>query len=168
MPNEHNHANMKHDHHSHDHHESLNKTAFMATLHCMAGCSIGEIVGMALGTWLGLTNSSIILLSVVLAFVTGYSLTLVPLLKADISISKAWKLALASDTASITIMEIVDNGLMLVIPGAMTAGLTNLTFWGSLLLSIVLAGAVAFPVVRWLISQGKGHAVVHQYHGHSH
>lgn len=168
MPNEHDHANMKHDNHSHDHHESLNKTAFMATLHCMTGCSIGEILGMALGTWLGLTNASIILLSVVLAFVTGYSLTLVPLLKADISISKAWKLALASDTASITIMEIVDNGLMLVIPGAMTAGLTNLTFWGSLLLSIVLAGAVAFPVVRWLISQGKGHAVVHQYHGHSH
>lgn len=166
MAHEHHHS---HDeHHDHSQHTSLNKTAFTATLHCMTGCSIGEIVGMALGSALGMTNSSIVILSVVLAFITGYSLTMLPLLKADLSFAQAWKLALASDTASITIMEIVDNGLMLIIPGAMTAGLTDLTFWGSLLLSIAISGAAAYPVVRWLIARGKGHAVVHQYHSHAH
>jgi Domain of unknown function (DUF4396) len=147
-------------------HGSLNRIAFSATVHCLTGCSIGEVLGMVIGTALGLGNWSTIALAVVLAFAFGYLLTMLPLLRAGIGLTTAVGLAFASDTASITIMEIVDNLVMLVIPGAMDAGLTEFRFWGSLALSLVIAGVAAFPVVRWLIARGRGHAVVHGYHAH--
>ena len=152
---------------AHSHHNNLNRTALSATIHCMTGCSIGEVSGMIIGSLLLLSNWATVFISVVLAFIFGYSLTMIPLLKAGLPLTKAMSLAFASDTASITIMEIVDNLLMLVIPGAMAAGLASGLFWGSLLVAILIAGVVAFPVVRWLIARGKGHAVVHQYHQHS-
>ena len=116
------------------------------------------------GTALGLSNAATIVLAVLLAFVFGYALTLAPLVRAGLGWGGALKLAFLSDTASITIMEIVDNAIMLVIPGAMDAGLTDFRFWGSLAFSLVVAGFAAFPVNRWLIARGKGHAVVHNYH----
>jgi hypothetical protein len=122
---------------------------------------------MVIGTALGWGNWSTVALAVVLAFVFGYLLTMLPLLRAGIGYRTALKLAFAADTVSITIMEIVDNAVMLAIPGAMDAGLTEFRFWGSLALSLVIAGMVAFPVVRWLIARGRGHAVVHKYHGHN-
>ena len=146
------------------HHDSLNRLAFSATLHCLTGCSIGEVAGMAVGTALSLGNWSTIVLSVVLAFAFGYLLTMLPLLRAGVAPRTALGLALASDTVSIMIMEIVDNALMLVIPGAMDAGLDEFLFWGSLALSLVIAGVAAFPVVRALIARNRGHAVVHAYH----
>jgi len=158
---------MDHSHHQHQHHgmqsSSLNRTAWSATLHCLTGCAIGEVLGMVIGTALGWGNASTIALAVVLAFFFGYALTLLPLLKA-MSIGAAMKLALAADTASITIMEIVDNAIMLVIPGAMDAGLGSLLFWGSLAFALAVAAIAAFPVNRWLISRGRGHAVVHAHH----
>jgi len=149
------------------HHDSLNRLAFSATVHCLTGCSIGEVAGMAVGTALSLGNWSTIVLSVVLAFAFGYLLTMLPLLRAGVAPRTALGLALASDTVSITIMEIVDNALMLVIPGAMDAGLDEFLFWGSLALSLVIAGVAAFPVVRALIARNRGHAVVHAYHARS-
>src|SRR5687767_9951261 len=155
---------MDHAHHNHAHHpQSLNRTAWSATLHCLTGCAIGEVLGMVIGTALGWGNGATIALAVALAFLFGYALTLVPLLKV-MDVGKALKLALASDTASITIMEIVDNGIMLVIPGAMDAGLASILFWGSLAAALAIAAVVAFPVNRWLIARGRGHAVVHAYH----
>jgi len=145
---------------------SLNRVAFLATVHCLTGCAIGEVLGMIIGTALGWGNVATIVLAVVLAFVFGYSLTMLPLLRAGLALGAAVPLALASDTISIAVMEIVDNAIMLLIPGAMDAGLTNLLFWGSLAVSLLIAGAVAFPVNRWLIVRGKGHAVVHAHHGH--
>jgi hypothetical protein len=157
---------MKHAHH-HSHHDpsapSLNRTAWSATLHCLTGCAIGEVLGMVIGTALGWGNGATIALAVVLAFMFGYALTLLPLLKA-MAVRSALKLALAADTASITVMEIVDNAIMLVIPGAMDAGLNSLLFWGSLAFSLAVAAIAAFPVNRWLIARGKGHAVVHAHH----
>ena len=154
-----------------DQHGSLNRLAFSATVHCLTGCSIGEVLGMVIGTALGLGTGKTIALAVVLAFVFGYLLTMIPLLRAKVPLRTALGLAFASDTASITIMEIVDNGVMLLIPGAMDAGLTEFRFWGSLALALLIAGAAAYPVVRWLIAHGRGHAVVHKYHadggGHS-
>ncbi len=147
-------------------HGSLNRVALSATIHCLTGCSIGEVLGMVIGTALGWGNWSTVALAVVLAFVFGYLLTMLPLLRAGIGYRIALGLAFAADTASITIMEIVDNAVMLAIPGAMDAGLTDFRFWGSLALSLVIAGVAAFPVVRWLIARGRGHAVVHKYHGH--
>jgi hypothetical protein len=146
------------------HYESLNRLAFNATFHCLTGCSIGEVLGMVIGTALGLGDGSTIALAVVLAFVFGYLLTMLPLLRAGVALRTALGLAFASDTVSITIMEIVDNAVMLVIPGAMDVGLTEFRFWGSLALALFVAGVVAFPVVRWLIARGRGHAVVHKYH----
>jgi hypothetical protein len=146
------------------HQPSLNRLAVSATLHCLTGCSIGEVLGMVIGTALGLGNWSTIALSVVLAFVFGYLLTMLPLLRAGVAPRTALGLAFASDTVSIVIMEIVDNLVILLIPGAMDAGLDTLLFWGALVLSLFLAGIVAFPAVRWLIGRGRGHAVVHQYH----
>lgn len=143
---------------------TLNKTAFSATVHCLTGCAIGEILGMVIGSILLLSNLHTIILSILLAFIFGYSLTMLPLLRAGIDLRVALGLAFASDTASITIMEIVDNTIMLFIPGAMSAGLTTSLFWLSLIFSLLIAGLAAFPVVRWLISRGQGHAVVHQYH----
>ena len=160
---------MEHKHHSnhaaHAHHggSSLNRTAWSATLHCLTGCAIGEVLGMVIGTALGWGNGATIALAVVLAFMFGYALTLLPLLKA-MAVSSALKLALAADTASITVMEIIDNAIMLVIPGAMDAGLNSLLFWGSLAFSLAVAAVAAFPVNRWLIARGKGHAVVHAHH----
>jgi hypothetical protein len=161
---------MQHAHHEHQHHHhaaaapSLNRTAWSATLHCLTGCAIGEVLGMVIGTALGWGNGSTIALAVVLAFIFGYAFTLVPLLKL-MSFPSAAKLALAADTASITVMEIVDNAIMLVIPGAMDAGLDTLLFWGSLAFALAVAAVAAFPVNRWLIARGKGHAVVHANHG---
>ena len=146
---------------------SLNRTAWSATLHCLTGCAIGEVLGMVIGTALGWGNAPTIALAVVLAFCFGYALTLRPLLAA-MPFAAALRLALAADTASITVMEIVDNAIMLVIPGAMAAGLASLLFWASLALSLALAAVAAFPVNRWLIARGRGHAVVHGHHHHHH
>jgi hypothetical protein len=158
---------MEHAHHHHAHHhqpaQSLNRTAWSATLHCLTGCAIGEVLGMVIGTALGWGNAATIALAVVLAFLFGYALTLLPLLKA-VGVKTAAKLALASDTASITVMEIVDNAIMLVIPGAMTAGLSSILFWASLAFALAVAAVAAFPVNRWLIARGMGHAVVHAHH----
>ncbi len=142
----------------------LNRLAFTATAHCLSGCATGEILGLLIGTALGWTNPPTIALAVVLAFFFGYAFTMVPLLKAGLAFATVLKLALASDTVSILIMEIVDNAIMLVIPGAMDAGLDSGLFWISLLVALLIAGAAAFPVNRWLISRGKGHAVVHHHH----
>ncbi len=143
---------------------SLNRTAFQATVHCLTGCAIGEVLGMVIGTALGLSNLATIALAVLLAFFFGYALTLIPLLRANIPFRTALGLALASDTASITVMEIVDNAIMLMIPGAMDAGLASALFWVSLAVSLLIAGIVAYPVNRWLISRGRGHAVIHGHH----
>ncbi len=148
-------------HHAHDHDASLG-VAISATLHCLTGCAIGEIAGMAIGTAAGFSNFGTIVLSIVLAFVFGYSLTSMPLFKAGFALAAVVPIALASDTLSITTMEIVDNLVIVVIPGALDAGLGDLLFWGSLCFSLVLAGAAAVPVNRWLIGRGKGHAVVHE------
>jgi hypothetical protein len=121
---------------------------------------------MVLGTTWGWGNWATVALSVALAFIFGYSLTLLPLLRAKITLGAALGLAFASDTLSITVMEIIDNAIMLIIPGAMAAGLDSALFWGSMSLSLILAGLAAFPLNRWLIARGRGHAVVHAYHGH--
>jgi hypothetical protein len=145
---------------------NLNRIAFSATVHCLTGCAIGEVLGMVIGTALGWGDYQTIALAVVLAFFFGYSLTMIPLLRSGIGLAAAVPVALAADTISIAVMEIVDNAIMLWIPGAMEAGLTNVLFWGSLAVALLIAGAVAFPVNRWLIVRGKGHAVVHAHHGH--
>jgi len=151
----------------HEHHElptagrPLTTVAISATLHCLTGCAIGEVLGMAVGTGLGLSNWWTVVLSVALAFVFGYSLTSLPLLRAGLALGAVIPIALASDTFSIVVMEIVDNAIMVVVPGAMNAGLGVLLFWGSLAFSLSIAFAVAVPVNRWLIARGKGHAAVH-------
>ncbi|MCA1731173.1 MAG: DUF4396 domain-containing protein [Actinobacteria bacterium] len=145
---------------------SLNRTAFSATAHCLTGCAIGEVLGLAIGSALGWGNFATIVLAVVLAFFFGYSLTVLPLLRSGLTVTAALSLAFASDTLSIAVMEIVDNLVVLVVPGAMEAGLGDLLFWGSLVLALAVAFVATFPVNRYLISRGKGHAVVHQYHGH--
>ena len=166
---------MNHAHHEHAVHmmhgaqeshrgPSLNTLAWSATLHCLTGCAIGEVLGMVIGTALGWGNLETIALAVVLAFLFGYALTMRPLLVSGMPLRQAAKLALAADTASITVMEIVDNAIMLVIPGAMDASLDSFLFWGSLALALALAAVAAFPVNRWLIARGKGHAVVHTHH----
>jgi hypothetical protein len=146
---------------------SLNRLAFSATAHCLTGCAIGEVLGLVIGTALGWGNVATIALAVVLAFLFGYSLTMLPLLRSGLALASVLPLAFASDTLSITIMEIVDNLIMVVIPGAMEAGLASLLFWGSLAFALAVAFVAAFPVNRWLIVRGKGHAVVHEYH-HTH
>jgi hypothetical protein len=141
----------------------LNRLAASATTHCLTGCAIGEVAGLAIGTALGWGNGPTIALAVVLAFLIGYSFTIRPLLAAGLTFGVA---AFAADTLSIFVMEVVDNGLMLVIPGAMEAGLGDPLFWGSLAVALVVAWIAAFPVNRWLIARGRGHAVVHAHHGH--
>ncbi len=151
----------------HDHHAKgapLNWLALSATVHCLTGCAIGEVLGMVIGVGWGWGNLATVALSVVLAFVFGYSFTLVPLLRAGMAFGAALGLALASDTVSIAIMEVVDNAVMLVIPGAMEAGLAQPLFWASLALSLVVAGVAAFPVNRWLIARGRGHALARGHH----
>ena len=160
--------------HEHAHHpgvptpegvESLNRLAFSATVHCLTGCAIGEVLGMIIGTALGWSNFSTIALAVGLAFLFGYGLTMIPLVRA-LPLKTAAYLAFLSDTASITLMEVVDNAIMLLIPGAMDAGVSEPLFWGSLAFALAVAGLAAFPLNRWLIARGRGHAVVHAYHGH--
>jgi hypothetical protein len=158
---------MQTEHATHTSHQpTLNRLAFSATVHCLSGCSIGEVLGMVIGTALDWDNWTTVALSVVLAFIFGYLFTLLPLLREGMKIGTALALAFASDTLSITTMEIVDNAVILVIPGAMDAGLTDLLFWVSLIVSLILAGIAAFPVNRWLITHGRGHALVHQHHIH--
>ena len=159
----------QHDHeHHHEHHEmptsgsALTRVALSATLHCLTGCAIGEVLGMVIGTALGFSEWATVALAVTLAFLFGYALTSLPLLRAGLTVSAVIPIALASDTLSIAVMEIVDNALMLGIPGAMEAGLGSFLFWGSLSFALVIAGAVALPFNRWLIARGKGHAVVHE------
>ena len=143
---------------------SLNRTAFSATLHCLTGCAIGEVLGIVIGTALGWSNFATIALAVVLAFFFGYSLTMIPLLRSGLALATTLPLAFASDTLSITVMEIVDNAVMLVVPGAMEAGLGSFLFWGSLAFALAVAFVAAYPVNRYLIGRGRGHAVVHEYH----
>ncbi|HKH21671.1 MAG TPA: DUF4396 domain-containing protein [Gammaproteobacteria bacterium] len=145
---------------------SLNRTAAQATAHCLTGCAIGEILGMVVGTALGWSAVATIVLAVGLAFFFGYLLTSIPLLRSGMALSAVIPIAFASDTASIAIMEIVDNLIMLVIPGAMNAGLDSLLFWASLAGSLAIAYVAAFPINRYLIARGRGHAVVHAHHGH--
>jgi Domain of unknown function (DUF4396) len=152
---------------------SLNRLAFSATAHCLTGCAIGEVLGLVIGTILGWGNLATIALAVVLAFFFGYSLTMVPLLRSGLALATVLPVAFAADTLSITVMEVVDNLIILIIPGAMEAGLGSLLFWGSLVFALAVAFVAAFPVNRWLIARGKGHAVVHQSHhgghaGHEH
>jgi len=144
--------------------ESLNRLAFSATVHCLTGCAIGEVLGMIVGTALGWSAGATIVLAIVLAFLFGYSLTMLPLLRGGVALSAAIPIALAADTISIAIMEIVDNAILLLIPGAMDADLNSLLFWSSLAFALLVAGAVAYPANRWLIARGRGHAVVHAHH----
>jgi hypothetical protein len=141
---------------------ALTGVALSATLHCLTGCAIGEILGMIIGTALGFSDLGTIALAVALAFLFGYALTSLPLLRAGFAVAAVVPIALASDTASIAVMEIVDNGILLVIPGAMEAGVGDVLFWGSLSVALVVAGAFALPLNRWLIARGRGHAVVHE------
>jgi hypothetical protein len=140
---------------------ALNRLALSATLHCLTGCAIGEIVGMVIGTALVLSNGATVVISIVLAFFFGYGLTSLPLLRAGLALAAVMPIALASDTLSIATMEVVDNGIMVVVPGALNAGLDTLLFWGSLSFSLFVAGLVAIPVNRALLARGKGHAAVH-------
>lgn len=163
--------------HGHAHHDearaeaqdagtSLNRLAFTATVHCLSGCATGEVLGLVIGAALGWGIVPTIVLAVVLAFFFGYLFTMIPLLRAGLAFGAVLKLSLAADTVSVLIMEIVDNAIMLLIPGAMNAGLDSGLFWGSLAVALVIAGAAAFPVNRWLIARGKGHAVIHELHKH--
>jgi Domain of unknown function (DUF4396) len=158
-----------HAHHEHhDHPEmptsgrALSAVALSATLHCLTGCAIGEVLGMIIGTALGFSDVGTIALAVALAFLFGYSLTSLPLLRAGLALGAVIPIAFASDTISIAIMEIVDNAIMVAIPGAMEAGVGDLLFWGALSVALVIAGAFAFPANRWLIARGKGHTAVHE------
>jgi hypothetical protein len=146
------------------HSSTLNRLAFSATAHCLTGCAIGEILGLVIGTALGWSNWPTVALAIALAFLFGYSFTMVPLLRGGIVLGTAIGLALAADTLSIAVMEIVDNAIILAVPGAMEAGLASLLFWGSLALALAVAFVAAFPVNRYLIARGRGHAVVHAHH----
>jgi hypothetical protein len=150
------------------HHEpgdqALTRVAVSATLHCLTGCAIGEILGLVLATWWGWSDLPSIVLAIALAFVFGYALTIWPVMRSGLPLKSAITIALAADTLSILTMEIVDNAILLAIPGAMDAGLTSPLFWGSLAVALAIAFAVTVPVNRVLIGRGKGHAVVHRYH----
>jgi hypothetical protein len=146
------------------HDQSLNRLAASATTHCLTGCAIGEILGLAIATALDWGNVASIALAVVLAFFFGYSFTMTPLLRGGIALGTAVGLALAADTLSIGVMELVDNAIVLLVPGAMEAGLADLLFWGSLAFALAVAWVAAFPVNRALIARGRGHAVVHGHH----
>jgi hypothetical protein len=144
--------------------ESLNRIAFVATLHCLLGCATGEVLGLVIGNALGWSNGQTIVLAVVLAFLSGFALTAIPFLHRGYTWPAALRVALAADAASITIMEIFDNAIMLANPGAMDAPLLSLHFWASMSVALAVAGVAAFPVNRWLIARGKVHAVVHAHH----
>jgi len=147
---------------------ALTRLAVTATLHCLTGCAIGEILGMVIGTALGWSDVQTIILAVALAFVFGYSFTIGPVMRSGLALRAAIPVALAADTLSITVMEIVDNAIMLLVPGAMDAHLDSPLFWGDLALAPAVVFVVTVPVNRWLIGRGKGHAVVHRYHGGGH
>ena len=144
----------------------LTRMAISATLHCLTGCAIGEVLGMVLGTAFGLSNLSTVVLSIVLAFLFGYALTMRGLLRAGVDLRTALRVAFAADTVSIAVMELVDNTFVLAVPGAIDAGLDTGLFWGSLAASLALAFLVATPVNKWMLGRGRGHAVVHGYHQH--
>jgi hypothetical protein len=145
---------------------SLNRLAASATTHCLTGCAIGEVLGFIIGTALGWSDFQTIAIAVVLAFFFGYLLTSLPLFRSGMTLREIVPIALAADTVSIAIMEIVDNAVLLVIPGAMDAGLADFLFWGSLAFALAVAWVFAFPVNRWMIGRGRGHAVVHGHHAH--
>ena len=149
-----------------EHGPSLNRLAADATTHCLTGCAIGEVLGLVIATQLGWEDLPSIALAVVLAYIFGYALTLRPLLRNGLALRAALGVAFAADTLSITVMEIVDNGVLLAIPGAMDAGITSLLFWGSLALALAVAWVAAFPVNRYLIGRGLGHARAMEHHGH--
>ena len=157
----------QHSHtHDHDHHTGSARTmALAATLHCLTGCAIGEILGLVIGTAAGLANGWTVALSIALAFAFGYTLSTLPLLRGGLAVGAALSVVLAADTLSIATMEVVDNLVVLVIPGAMDAGLVNPTFWVSLLVALTVAFLAAYPVNAWLLARGKGHALTHGYHG---
>ncbi|HEX7259836.1 MAG TPA: DUF4396 domain-containing protein [Candidatus Saccharimonadia bacterium] len=144
--------------------KTLNKTAVSTTLHCLTGCGTGEILGLVIGEVLGLGVGITIILAVGLAFVFGYALTTLPLSRAGLSWRAAFRIALAVDTLSIAVMEIVDNAAMLLVPGALNTGLANPLFWISLAFALVAAFFAALPVNRYLLTKGKGHALIHKYH----
>src|SRR4051812_19867059 len=148
----------------HDTGQTVNRLALSATLHCLTGCAIGEVLGMIIGTALGWSNGATVALSIGLAFLFGYTLTSLPLLRSGMALAAVIPVALASDTISIAIMEVVDNLIMVLIPGAMDAALTDVGFYAALTAALIIAGAAALPVNRWLIARGRGHAVLHQYH----
>jgi hypothetical protein len=139
-------------------------SAAQATLHCLTGCAIGEVLGMVIGTALGLPDAATVALAVALAFVFGYALTMRGVLRAGVDFRTALRIALAADTVSIAVMELVDNAVILGVPGAMDAGLTSWLFWAALAFSLLVAFVLTTPVNRWMISRGRGHAVVHAYH----
>lgn len=145
---------------------SLNRLAADATTHCLTGCAIGEVLGLVIAMQLGWHDFAAIALAVVLAYIFGYALTLRPLLASGMAVGSALGIAFAADTLSITVMEIVDNGVLLLIPGAMDAGITSILFWGSLAVALAVAWVAAYPVNRWLIARGLGHAKAMQHHGH--
>jgi hypothetical protein len=143
-------------------HGNVNVMALSATLHCLTGCAIGEVVGVAIGAALGWSDAATIALAIGLAFLFGYSLTSLPLLRGGLALAAVVPIAFASDTLSIAVMEVVDNAIILVIPGAMEAGLGDVLFWGSLSFALFVAGLFAYPVNRWLLQRGKGHTAVHE------
>lgn len=146
---------------------ALTRLAISATLHCLTGCAIGEVLGMVVGTALGWSDLQTIVLAVALAFVFGYAFTVTPVMRSGLSLRAAIPVALAADTLSITVMEVVDNAIMLAVPGAMDAHLDSWLFWGALAVALAVAFVVTVPVNRWLIGRGKGHAVVHRFHEHA-
>ena len=143
------------------------RTAISATLHCLTGCAIGEVLGMVLATWWGWGDAASTALAVGLAFFFGYLLTFAGVRRAGLDVRAAVRTALAADTVSILVMEIVDNAILLAVPGAMTAHLTSGLFWGALAVALVVAFTVTVPVNKWMIDRGRGHAVVHEMH-HAH
>lgn len=167
--------NVVHHHHDADFHRTpatdtqsdrkFGRLAFQATLHCMTGCAIGEVAGMVIGTALGLGMWPTVALAVSLAFVSGFGLTMLPLVRCGMSFRRALQIAFAADFVSVLVMEIVDNAVVMVVPGAMMAGLDEPLFWSTLALGLLIAFVVALPVNYWLLSRGKGHAVVHEFHG---
>lgn len=158
-----------HDHGAHEHGPAtargLNRMAASATLHCLTGCAIGEITGLIIGTALGLSTGWTVVVAVALAFVFGYALSTLPLLRAGLGLGAALGVVLAADTLSIATMELVDNAVMALIPGAMEAGLVNIVFWVGMMIALTVAFFAAYPVNRALLRRGKGHALTHGYHG---
>ncbi|HEY6743542.1 MAG TPA: DUF4396 domain-containing protein [Lapillicoccus sp.] len=138
--------------------------AAQATLHCLTGCAIGEVLGMVVGTWLGWSSLATVVLSIALAFVFGYALTVRSVLRSGLDVRSALKVALAADTASIAVMEVIDNAVVLAVPGAMDSGLGSWLFWGALAFSLAVAFVVTTPFNKWMIGRGKGHAVMHAFH----